>query len=115
MIINLDKVYKINIDFFDIYIIDDKRRKFSKKELINTSTRVFEGVQYNNLYIIESKVTYLIPLPNNYQNKCVFLQNLIGETGIILHPLEKYILLYNTNENLVYLNKNIPICKIKEV
>lgn len=115
MIINLDKLYKIDIDFADIYIIDDKRQNFSKKELINTSTRVFDGTKYDNLYIIESKVAYLIPLPEKYQNKFLSIQNYLIETGIILQPSQEYILMYNTNENLIYLNKNISICNIKEV
>lgn len=116
MIINLDKIYKIDIDFADIYIIDDKRKKLGKKELMNTSTRVFDGIKYDNLYILESRVAYLIPLPIKYQNnESYFLQNLIGETGIILQKLEKYILLYNTNENLIFLNQGIEVCSIKEV
>lgn len=115
MIINLNNLFKIDIDFVDIYVVDDKRYKHGKIELINTSTRVFDGRKYDTLYIIESKVAYLVPLPDKYQNKHISIQNLIGETGIILQSLQEHILLYNTNENLVYLNKNIPICDIKEV
>lgn len=115
MIINLNKLYKIDIDFVDIYIIDDKRKKLSKRQLINTSTRVFDGEKYDTLYIIEPKVAYLIPLPEKYQNKFIYIQNYLIETGIILQPSQKYILLYNTNENLIYLNQNITICNIKEV
>lgn len=115
MIINLDKIYKIDIDFADIYIIDDKRKKLGKKELINTSTRVFDGIKYDNLYILEPRVAYLIPLPIKYQNNFIYIQNLIGETGIILQPLKEYILIYNTNENIIYLNQGIEICNIKEV
>lgn len=115
MIINLDKLYQIDIDFVDIYIIDDKKKNFSKKKLINTSTRVFDGEKYDTLYIIEPKVAYLIPLPEKYQNKLTYIQNYLIETGIILQPSQKYILLYNTNENLIYLNQNIAVCNIKEV
>lgn len=115
MIISLNNLFKIDIDFVDIYIIDDKKYKYGKTELINTSTRVFNGQKYDTLYIIEPKVAYLISLPDKYQNKHISIQNLIGETGIILQSLQQHILLYNTNENLVYLNKNIPICDIKEV
>ena len=115
MIINLDKLYKISIDFTDVYMINDKRKNYSKKELINTSTRIFAGEKYDALYILEPRVSYLIPLPEQYQNKHISIQNLIGETGIILQSLEKYLLLYNTNENLVYLHKNVKICNIKEV
>ena len=115
MIITLNQIYKIDIDFADIYIIDEKHQNFSKKTLLNTSTRIFDGIKYDDLYIIESKVAYLIPLDVKYQNNTMYLHNLIGETGIILQLLPNYILLYNTNENLIFLNKNIPICKIKEV
>lgn len=116
MIIKLDKIFKINIDFENIYIVDKNVRNFNKKTLINTSTRVFDGKKYDTLYIIEPKIAYLIPLPTKYQNnESYFLQNLIGETGIILQKLEKYILLYNTNENLIFLNQGIEVCSIKEV
>ena len=115
MILQLDNIFKINIDFENVYIINKNIQNYNKKILINTSTRVFDGKKYDTLYIIEPKVAYLIPLPDKYQNKHISIQNLIGETGIILQPLEKYILLYNTNENLIYLNKNISICDIKEV
>lgn len=116
MIIKLDKIFKIGIDFENIYIIDKNTKNFNKKTLINTSTRVFDGIKYDTLHIIEPKTAYLIPLPNKYQNNSsYFVRNLIGETGIILQILEKYILLYNTNENLIFLNKGIDICDIKEV
>ena len=115
MILQLDNVFKINIDFENVYIVNENIKNYNKKILINTSTRVFDGKKYDTLYIIEPKVAYLIPLPDNYQNKHISIQNLIGEIGIILQPLKKYILLYNTNENLIYLNKNISICDIKEV
>lgn len=115
MIIRLDKIFKISLDFENIYVINEKIKNFNKKILLNTSTRVFDGKKYDTLYIIEPRVAYLIPLDNKYQNKHIYLQNLLGESGIILQLLEKYILLYNTNENLIYLNKNIPICEIKEV
>ena len=115
MIICLDNIFKISIDFENVYIIDENIKNFNKKVLINTSTRVFDGKKYDTLYIIEPRVAYLIPLPNKYQNKHISIQNFIIETGIVLQPSEKYILLYNTNENLIYLNKNIAICDIKEV
>lgn len=115
MNIKLNKIYKIDVSFSNIYIVDKNRQNFGKKILVNTSTRVFEGIKYSNLYIIEPRVSYLIPLPTKLQNKMVYLQNLIGITGIILQPLTEYILLYNTNENLIYLNQNITLCNIKEV
>lgn len=116
MIINLDKIFKISIDFENIYVISQNIKNFNKKILINTSTRVFDGTKYDTLYIIEPKTAYLIPLPEKYQNNAsYFVRNLIGETGIVLQMLEKYILLYNTNENLIFLNKGIDVCDIKEV
>lgn len=115
MIIKLKEIFKIDVSFSNIYIIDANKRNLGKKTLLNTSTRVFEGIKYDNLYIIEPRVAYLIPLPENIQNKSTYIQNLIGETGIILQLLNEYLLLYNTNENLIYLNQNIDICKIKEV
>lgn len=114
MLITLQEIYKIDISFSNIYIIDRYKQNLGKKTLINTSTRVFEGVKYDNLYIIEPRVAYLIPLPEQIHNKFIYIQSLIGETGIILQPLKKYILLYNTNQNLIYLNKDINICDIKE-
>ena len=115
MLVKLDKVFKINIDFENVYIIDEKIQNYNKKILINTSTRIFDGKKYDTLYIIEPKVAYLIPLPEKYQNKFISIQNYLIETGIILQPSQKYILMYNTNENLIYLNKNISVCNIKEV
>ena len=115
MLIKLDKVFKINIDFENVYIIDEKIQNYNKKILINTSTRIFDGKKYDTLYIIEPKVAYLIPLPEKYQNKFISIQNYLIETGIILQSSQKYILLYNTNENLIYLNQNIAVCNIKEV
>lgn len=111
----LSSLYKITFDFSEIYIVDEKRYNFSKKELINTSTRVLEGVQYDSLYIIEPRTAYLIPLPENLCFTEGVLQNLIGETGILLQLLPKCVLLYSTNENIIYLNKDILICNIKEV
>lgn len=115
MIIKLKEIYKIDVSFSNIYIIDKNKQNFGKKTVINTSTRVFEGIKYDNLYILEPRVAYLIPLSEKIQNKFIYIQNLIGETGVVLQPLKKYILLYNTNQNLVYLNKNVEICNIKEV
>ena len=115
MLVKLDKVFKINIDFENVYIIDEKIQNYNKKILINTSTRIFDGKKYDTLYIIEPKVAYLIPLPEKYQNKFISIQNYLIETGIILQSSQKYILLYNTNENLIYLNQNIAVCNIKEV
>lgn len=115
MLVKLDKVFKINIDFENVYIIDEKIQNYNKKILINTSTRIFDGKKYDTLYIIEPKVAYLIPLPEKYQNKFISIQNYLIETGIILQPSQEYILMYNTNENLIYLNKNISVCNIKEV
>ena len=115
MKIQLNKIFKIGIDFENIYIISENIQNFNKRVLLNTSTRVFDGKKYDALYIIEPKVAYLIPLPKEYQNKHISVQNLIGETGIILQSLTEYLLLYNTNENLIYLNKNISICDITEV
>lgn len=114
-VLKLNEIYKIDISFSNIYILEKNRQSLGKKTLINTSTRVFEGIKYDTLYIIEPRVAYLIPLPTKLQNKLLYLQNLIGETGIILQPLKEYILLYNTNENLIYLNQDIEICNIKEV
>lgn len=114
MIFKLDKIFKIDIDFENIYIINDRVQNLNKKILINTSTKVYNGKKYDTLYIIEPKTAYLLPLPKQYQDKYLCIQNLIGETGIILQSLTKYILLYNTNENIIYLNKNISICNIKE-
>lgn len=111
-VITLDKIFKIDIDFSKVYIIDDNHHNFNNKTLLDTSTRVFSNQQYNNLYIIEQKVSYLIPLPEEYHNKTCFIKNLIGETGILLQVLDEYILLYNTNENLIFLNKGIDICRI---
>lgn len=115
MLVKLDKVFKINIDFENVYIINEKIQNYNKKILINTSTRIFDGKKYDTLYIIEPKVAYLIPLPEKYQNKFISIQNYLIETGIILQPSQEYILMYNTNENLIYLNKNISVCNIKEV
>lgn len=115
MLVKLDKVFKIDIDFENVYIIDEKIQNYNKKILINTSTRIFDGKKYDTLYIIEPKVAYLIPLPEKYQNKFISIQNYLIETGIILQPSQEYILMYNSNENLIYLNKNISICNIKEV
>lgn len=116
MIITLDKIFQIDIDFENIYIIDKNTRNFNKRIPVNTSTRVFDGKKYDTLYIIEPRVVYLIPLSNKYQNnESYILKNLIGESGIILQLLEKYILLYNASENLIFLNKGIEICNINEV
>ena len=114
-ILKLNEIYKIDVSFSNIYILEKNRENLGKKILVNTSTRVFEGVKYDTLYIIEPRVAYLIPLPKKLQNKFLYIQNLIGETGIILQPLKNYILLYNTNENLIYLNQDIELCNIKEV
>ena len=112
----LDILYKIDIDFAEIYIIDKNIQNFNKKTLVNTSTRVFNNVKYDNLYIIEPKTSYLIPLPSGWLYTNATMQNLIGETGIILQLVnEKYILMYNTNQNLVFLNKGIPICDFKPI
>lgn len=115
MKINLNSIYKIDVSFSNIYILDKKRKKLGKKILLNTSTRVFEGEKYDTLYIIEPKVTYLVPLPKKCQNNLMYIKrNLLGETGIILQILDDYILLYNTNENLIYLNKDICICEVNK-
>lgn len=112
----LDILYKIDIDFAEIYIIDKNIQNFNKKTLVNTSTRVFNNVKYDNLYIIEPKTSYLIPLPSGWLYTNATMQNLIGETGIILQLVnEKYILMYNTNQNLVFLNKGIPICDFQPI
>ena len=114
MIITLDKIFKIDVDFANVYIISKSIKNFNKKVLINTSTRVFDGEKYDTLYIIEPKVSYLIPFERQSKNNATYIvENLIGETGIILQILNDYILLYNTNENLVFLNKGIEICNIK--
>ena len=116
MLIKLNKIFKIDTDFENVFIIDNKTKNYNKKIPINTSTRVLNGKKYDTLYIIEPKTSYLIPLPSNYQNNssCI-VNNLIGETGIILQQVKNdYILLYNTNENLIFLNKDINICNIEE-
>ena len=116
MRITLDKIFKIDVDFANVYIISKSIKNFNKKVLINTSTRVFDGEKYDTLYIIEPKVSYLIPFERQNENNATYIvENLIGETGIILQILSDYILLYNTNENLVFLNKGIEICNSKEV
>ena len=115
MIITLDKIFKIDVDFENVYIIDESKKNFNKKILINTSTRVFDGQKYDTLYIIEPKVSYLIPFERQSENNDMTIaRNLIGECGIILQILDDYILLYNTNENLIFLNKGIKICDIRE-
>ena len=112
----LDVLYKIDIDFAEIYIIDENIKNFNKKVLVNTSTRVFNNKKYDTLYIIEPKTSYLVPLPKGWLYTKATIQNLIGETGIILQLVnEKYILMYNTNQNLVFLNKGIPICDFKSI
>lgn len=113
--IYLKTLYRLNIDFAENFAINERVKKMSKKELINTSTRVFDGKKYESLYIIEPRVVYLTPLPEKFQDNLFYMQNLIGEFGIILQILEKYILLYNASENLVYLNKNLCICNIKKI
>lgn len=116
MIITLDKIFKIDVDFSNVYIISKRVKNFNKKVLIDTSTRVFDGKKYDTLYIIEPKVSYLIPFERQSNNNVTYIiENLIGEAGIILQMLDDYILLHNTNENLVFLNKGIEICNIKEV
>ena len=76
----------------------------------------FKKTAIDGVYIIEPKVSYLIPYQRQSDNNTTYItENLIGETGIILQMLDDYILLYNTNENLVFLNKGIEICNIKEV
>lgn len=109
----LESIYKIDIDFSEIYIIDEKTKNFNKKVLLNTSSRVFDGKQYDDLYIIEPRVGYLIPLPDKYKNNATYLlKNCIGEIGILLQLLDNYIFLYSTNENLIFLNKGINICNL---
>ena len=106
----LDELYKIDNDFSEIYVLDEKSKSLPKTIKINTSTRIFNGKQYDDLFIIEPKVAYLMPLPSKLNLNKQHIRNFIGETGIVLQLLENHILLYNTNENLIFLNKGIPIC-----
>lgn len=108
----LKELYKIDTDFSEVYILNEKTRKTQKNIKINTSTRVFDGKQYNDLFIIEPRSAYLIPFPSKSILFKQNIENFIGETGIMLQILENHILLYNTNENLIYLNKDILICEI---
>lgn len=112
MDIALDKIYRIDIDYNQLYKIDETKKNVNKKVLLNTSTRVFDGKKYDTLYIIEPRVAYLIPLPEMLHNYPLHLWNLLGEFGIVMQVLSKYILLYNTNENHIYLNKNCIVAQV---
>ena len=115
-IIRLNELYQISIDFHEIYIADENTKNFPKKHKVHTSTRVFQGKEYKDLYIIEPMTSYLVPLSKKYQNNLWDItENYIGEVGILLQICNNNLLLYNTNQNLIFLNKNIKICMIRGI